>query len=62
MNVVRYLDSFVDRVYMCIVMDYCERGDFQKRIKKAKLNKQCFSKSQILDWFVQLSLGLLHIH
>ena len=27
-NVVRYWDSFVEKEYMCIVMDYCERGDF----------------------------------
>jgi len=35
-NVVRYYDSFVEKEYMCIVMDYCERGDFQRRVKKAK--------------------------
>lgn len=61
-NVVRYYDSFVEKEYMCIVMDYCERGDFQRRVKKAKQSNKCFPQAQILDWFVQLALGLQHIH
>lgn len=61
-NVVQYHDSFIEKDYMCIVMDYCERGDFQKRIKKAKAMNKCFPQAQILDWFVQLALGLAHIH
>lgn len=43
-------------------MDYCERGDFQRRVKKAKDGNKCFPQAQILDWFVQLALGLQHIH
>ena len=61
-NVVRYHDSFVEKDYICIVMDYCERGDFQRRVKKAKDGNKCFPQAQILDWFVQLALGLQHIH
>lgn len=61
-NVVRYHDSFVEKEYMCMVMDYCERADFQRRVKKAKQQGKFFPQAQILDWLVQLSLGLQHIH
>ena len=43
-------------------MDYCEKGDLQKRIKSAKASKKIFQQALILDWFVQLCLGLQHIH
>jgi len=61
-NVVRYHDSFIEKEYMCMVMDYCERADFQRRVKKAKQCGKYFPQAQILDWLVQLSLGLQHIH
>lgn len=28
-HVVRYYDSFIERGVLCIVMEYCNRGDLQ---------------------------------
>lgn len=28
-SIVRYVDSFIDRDYMYLVMEYCDRGDLQ---------------------------------
>lgn len=61
-NVVQYHDSFIEKDYLCIVMDYCEKGDLQKRIKSAKSSSKIFQQTLILDWFVQLCLGVQHIH
>uniref|UniRef100_A0A8D0GYR0 non-specific serine/threonine protein kinase n=1 Tax=Sphenodon punctatus TaxID=8508 RepID=A0A8D0GYR0_SPHPU len=41
-------------------MEFCDGGDLMRRI-----NMQCgvpFDEDQILGWFVQISLGLKHIH
>ena len=28
--IVKYHDSFVDKTWLCIIMDYCQEGDLQK--------------------------------
>jgi NIMA (never in mitosis gene a)-related kinase len=45
---------------LCIVMDYADGGDLQKKIKEAK--GRFFAESQILDWLTQICLGLKHVH
>ena len=42
-NVVQYHDSFIEKEYIHIVMDFCERGDMNRRIKKAKSSNKCFA-------------------
>ena len=41
-NVVQYHDSFIEKDYIHIVMDFCERGDMNRRIKRASASKKCF--------------------
>lgn len=41
-------------------MEYCDGGDLMKRISRQR--GVLFSEDQILSWFVQISLGLKHIH
>jgi NIMA (never in mitosis gene a)-related kinase len=31
--IVKYHDSFVEKSWLCIVMDYCPEGDLQNKIK-----------------------------
>jgi len=45
---------------LCIVMDYADGGDLQKKIKEAK--GRFFAEPQILDWLTQICLGLKHVH
>lgn len=41
-------------------MDYCDGGDLHSRIKSQR--GILFSEDQILDWFVQITLALKHVH
>jgi NIMA (never in mitosis gene a)-related kinase len=59
--IVKYHDSFVDKSWLCIVMEYCPEGDLQKRIQSQRENGN-FSDSQILTWFTQICLALSHMH
>ncbi|XP_076858156.1 serine/threonine-protein kinase Nek5 isoform X3 [Brachyhypopomus gauderio] len=43
-----------------IVMEFCDGGDLMKRITMRR--GQPFTEEQIVDWFVQICLGLKHIH
>ena len=47
---------------MCIVTEYAQNGDLQRKIKDAKNSGKPISQQQILDWFCQLALALSHIH
>ncbi|XP_073899567.1 serine/threonine-protein kinase Nek5 isoform X2 [Castor canadensis] len=59
-NIVTFFSSFQESSRLFIVMEYCDGGDLMKRIHRQR--GVLFSENQILGWFVQISLGLKHIH
>ncbi len=63
-NIVGFKDSFFakQRSQLCIVMTYCDGGDLSERVKKQSRTGRKFSEDQILNWFVQISLGLHAMH
>jgi NIMA (never in mitosis gene a)-related kinase len=58
--IVKYSESFLAKNSLHIIMNYCEGGDLNTRIRKAEGNH--FSEQQILDWFVQIALALQYCH
>jgi len=60
--IVTYRESFMEKKYLCIVMDYADGGDMYSKIAKQKQNGQGFSEEQVLDWFVQICMGIKHVH
>ncbi|XP_037095796.1 serine/threonine-protein kinase Nek5 isoform X2 [Syngnathus acus] len=59
-NIVTFIHSFQDRGSLCIVMEYCDGGDLMMKINMQR--GVFFTEQQILAWFVQICLGLKHIH
>ena len=60
-NIVLYKDSFVDENnYYNIVTTFCEGGDMYKTLFKE--NQSYFEEETIINWIVQLLLGLSYIH
>ncbi|XP_075707877.1 serine/threonine-protein kinase Nek5 isoform X2 [Rhinoderma darwinii] len=59
-NIVTFFTSIEENNNLYIVMEYCDGGDLTKRINKQR--GVLFDEDQILNWFVQISLGLKHIH
>lgn len=41
-------------------MDYCDGGDLHSRIQAQR--GILFTEDQILDWFIQITLALKHVH
>ncbi|CAF0762106.1 unnamed protein product [Adineta ricciae] len=58
--IVSYTESFEDSTSLYILMDYCDGGDLHSRIQAQR--GILFSEDQILDWFVQITLALKHVH
>ncbi|NWX23231.1 NEK5 kinase, partial [Aegotheles bennettii] len=59
-NIVTFYASLQEKNKLYIVMEYCDGGDLMQRIKMQ--HGMLFDENQILSWFVQISLGLKHIH
>ncbi|XP_053313731.1 serine/threonine-protein kinase Nek5 [Spea bombifrons] len=59
-NIVTFFTAVEERNKLFIVMEYCDGGDLMKRINRQR--GLLFDEDQILNWFVQISLGLKHIH
>ncbi|XP_069388796.1 serine/threonine-protein kinase Nek5 isoform X2 [Paralichthys olivaceus] len=59
-NIVSFSASFEERGSLYIVMEYCDGGDMMKKINMQR--GVPFTEEQIISWFVQISLGLKHIH
>ncbi|NXJ68770.1 NEK3 kinase, partial [Rostratula benghalensis] len=59
-NIVAYKESFEADGHLYIVMEYCDDGDLMQKIKHQGGN--WFPEDTILHWFVQMCLGVKHIH
>ncbi|XP_065531910.1 serine/threonine-protein kinase Nek5 [Lathamus discolor] len=59
-NIVTFYASLQEKNKLYIVMEYCDGGDLMTRINMQ--HGVLFGEDQILSWFVQISLGLKHIH
>ncbi|XP_030355226.1 serine/threonine-protein kinase Nek11 isoform X1 [Strigops habroptila] len=60
--IVRFYASFVERDSFCIITEYCEGGDLDFKIQEYKESGKIFTQRQILDWFIQLLLGVNYMH
>ncbi|XP_043988689.1 serine/threonine-protein kinase Nek5-like isoform X6 [Gambusia affinis] len=59
-NIVSFIATFQEQGSLYIVMEYCDGGDLLKKISMQRGIP--FSEAQIVDWFIQICLGLKHIH
>ena len=61
--VVRYLESFIHGKELSIVMEYCDKGDLQNLIKRAKAkNMTCIKEEVTWNIILQVILGLYYLH
>ena len=63
-HIIKYYESFTYRKrHICIITEYAQNGDLQRKIKEARASdERRFSQQQILDWFCQLAMALGLIH
>ncbi|KAJ3591909.1 hypothetical protein NHX12_007039 [Muraenolepis orangiensis] len=59
-NIVAFFKSFQESNSLYIVMEFCDGGDLMKRISVQR--GVPFTEEQVVNWFLQVCLGLKHIH
>ncbi|KGL77786.1 Serine/threonine-protein kinase Nek11, partial [Tinamus guttatus] len=60
--IVKFYASFVERDSFCIITEYCEGGDLDFKIQEYKESGKIFTQKQIMEWFIQLLLGVNYMH
>ncbi|XP_028926487.1 serine/threonine-protein kinase Nek11 isoform X3 [Ornithorhynchus anatinus] len=61
-SIVKFYTSFVERDNFCIITEYCEGRDLDCKIQEYREAGKTFPESQILEWFIQLLLGVNYMH
>lgn len=59
-GILRHIESFEDEGHLCLVTEFCERGDLTVRMAERK--GVALPEVTVLDYFCQMLLGLLYIH
>ncbi|XP_043824463.1 serine/threonine-protein kinase Nek11 isoform X2 [Dromiciops gliroides] len=60
--IVKFHASFVERDNFCIITEYCEGRDLDYKIQEYKEAGNTFPENQIIEWFIQLLLGVDYMH
>jgi NIMA (never in mitosis gene a)-related kinase len=60
--VIKYYESFIEKGYLCIVMEYADKGTLDELMKKQKSLKVAFPENEIWRYCIEILLGTLHIH
>ncbi|KAK9396458.1 serine/threonine-protein kinase Nek11 [Crotalus adamanteus] len=60
--IVKFYTSFVEGGSFCIITEYCEGRDLDFKIQEYKRSGKVFPESQIVEWFIQLLLGVNYLH
>lgn len=62
-NVIAFKDIYTTvKQKLCIVMEYAENGDLDKRIEEQAKSGKHFEEKTVLTWFAQIIAGLAYIH
>ncbi|XP_059124495.1 serine/threonine-protein kinase Nek11 isoform X1 [Peromyscus eremicus] len=60
--IVKFYASFVEQNNFCIITEYCEGRDLDYKIQEYKEAGKIFPENQIVEWFIQLLLGVDYMH
>ncbi|MBN3306295.1 NEK11 kinase, partial [Amia calva] len=60
--IVHFYTSFVELQSFCIITEYCEGGDLDSRIKGRWDMGRLFPEGQVLEWLIQILLGVQYLH
>uniref|UniRef100_A0A3B5A856 non-specific serine/threonine protein kinase n=1 Tax=Stegastes partitus TaxID=144197 RepID=A0A3B5A856_9TELE len=54
--------SFLERDAFCIITEYCQDRDLDCKLQEVKQAGRSLLESQVIDWLIQLLLGLHYMH
>ena len=59
-SIIQLRETFVEQGCLNIVMEYAEKGDLSRQIRRAKRNH--FPESKVLKWFAEICAGVKYLH
>uniref|UniRef100_A0A3P8TUF3 non-specific serine/threonine protein kinase n=1 Tax=Amphiprion percula TaxID=161767 RepID=A0A3P8TUF3_AMPPE len=54
--------SFLERDAFCIITEYCQDRDLDCKLQEVKRAGRSLPENQVIDWLIQLLLGLHYMH
>lgn len=61
-NLIQYIESFIHKDKLIIIMEYADGGDLSRVVQKHRESKEYINESTIWKYFIQLFQGLRYIH
>lgn len=61
-NIIKYLDSFIADNELLIAIEWAERGDLKRVIKKAQSDESSIEESKVWEYMYQIASALKHMH
>lgn len=61
-HIIKYYDSFIEENELMIAIEWAERGDLKKVIKRAQSEESSIEESRIWDYMYQVASALRHMH
>ncbi|XP_046895858.1 serine/threonine-protein kinase Nek11 isoform X3 [Hypomesus transpacificus] len=60
--ILTFYSSFLERDSFCIITEYCQDRDLDCKLEEVREAGQSLHETQIIDWLIQLLLGLHYMH
>ncbi|KAF7655048.1 hypothetical protein LDENG_00061670 [Lucifuga dentata] len=60
--ILTFYHSFLHKHAFCIVTEFCQDGDLDVKLEEVREAGNTLSEIQVIDWLVQLLLGLHYMH
>lgn len=60
--VVHYSEAFVQDGDLYVIMDYCERGDLERKIREKRERNRRFTEREVLVYFCQMLAAIHYLH
>ncbi|RYG44979.1 hypothetical protein EON67_11145, partial [archaeon] len=57
-NIIGYHGSFIEGIYLCIVLEYADGGDLAQAIRRARHKRRHFAEKRIMSWLCQITSAL----
>ncbi|CAG9310233.1 unnamed protein product [Blepharisma stoltei] len=61
-NIIKYLDSFIADNELLIAIEWAEKGDLKRVIKRAQSEESSIEESKIWEYMYQIASALKHMH
>uniref|UniRef100_A0A673AWC8 non-specific serine/threonine protein kinase n=1 Tax=Sphaeramia orbicularis TaxID=375764 RepID=A0A673AWC8_9TELE len=61
-SILSFYQSFLDRDAFCIITEYCQDRDLDWKLEELSRAGKSLPETQVIDWLIQLLLGLHYMH